>query len=80
MEKRYDLFEFPPGGFPVWIDSASEVSEVTEKMQALPKPASGGQYLVRDFHSGTVVAHRDPQAFRREGPSYVRGAARRPID
>jgi hypothetical protein len=62
MEKRYDLFELPPAGFPEWIDSASEFSEATQKMQDLPKPAAGGQYLVRDFYSGTVVAYRELQA------------------
>ena len=60
MEKRYDLFESPPAAFPEWIDSASDLSEATQKMQDLPKPGSDGQYLVRDFYSGTVVAYRDP--------------------
>jgi hypothetical protein len=61
MEKRYDLFELPPAGFPEWIDSAGDLSEATQKMQDLPKPAAGGQYLVRDFYSGTVVAYREPR-------------------
>jgi hypothetical protein len=30
-------------------------------MQDLPKPAAGGQYLVRDFYSGMVVAYREPR-------------------
>jgi hypothetical protein len=55
MEKRYDLFELPPAGFPLWIDSASDLSEASEKMLALPAPAPGGEYLVRDFYSGMVV-------------------------
>jgi hypothetical protein len=59
MEKRYDLFELPSAGFPEWIDSAGDLFEATEKLRDLPKPAAGGQYLVRDFYSGTVVAYRD---------------------
>ena len=68
-ENRYDLFEFLPGRFPEWIDSASDLPEATKKMQDLPKRASGGQYLVRDFYSGTIVAHSDPrglESFPRE--------------
>ncbi|HEV2380813.1 MAG TPA: hypothetical protein VG206_13600 [Terriglobia bacterium] len=61
MEKRYDLFELPPAGFPEWIDSAGDLSEVTQKMHDPPKPAAGRQYFVRDFYSGTVVAYRDPR-------------------
>lgn len=57
MEKRYDLFELPPGGFPRWLDSAADLSEAKEKMERLPKPAEGGEYLVRDFYSGMVVAY-----------------------
>jgi len=57
MEKRYDLFELPPGGFPQYIDSASDLPEAQKKMQDLPPPALGGQYLVRDFYSGMVVAY-----------------------
>jgi len=57
MDKRYDLFELPPGGFPQYIDSATDLSEAKKKMQDLPQPAPGGQYLVRDFYSGMVVAY-----------------------
>ncbi|HEY6290013.1 MAG TPA: hypothetical protein VI455_00400 [Terriglobia bacterium] len=57
MEARYDLFELPPGGFPQWIDSAVGLPEAKNKMEGLPQPAPGGQYLVRDFYSGTVVAY-----------------------
>jgi len=60
MEKRYDLFELPPGGFPQWIDSASDLSEAKKKMSDLPEPAPGGEYLVRDFYSGLVVAYTVP--------------------
>jgi hypothetical protein len=57
MEARYDLFELPPNGFPEWIGSAIDLPEAKGKMNDLPKPAPGGQYLVRDFYSGTVVAY-----------------------
>jgi len=57
MESRYDLFELPPGRFPQWIDSAIDLSEAKKKMHGLPQPQVGGQYLVRDFYSGTVVAY-----------------------
>ena len=58
MEARYDLFDLPPGGFPVWIGSAIDLPEAKQKMYDLAKPASRGQYLLRDFYPGTVVAHR----------------------
>ena len=61
MEKRYDLFELPPGGFPRWIDSATDLLEAKKKMDHLPEPAPGGEYLVRDFYSGMVVAYTVPQ-------------------
>ena len=57
MNARYDLFELPPGGFPQWISSAADLPEAKRKMNELPDPAPGGQYLVRDFLSGTVVAY-----------------------
>ena len=55
MDARYDLFELSPGQFPQWVDSAMELSGAREKMAALPTVAPGGQYLIRDFYSGTVV-------------------------
>ena len=60
MEKRYDLFELPPAGFPRWIDSANDLLEAKKKMRELPDPAPGGEYLVRDFYSGMVVAYTVP--------------------
>ena len=57
MEERYDLFEFPPDAFPKWIGSASNLSEAREKMEKLPLPPPGGEYLVRDFYSGAIVAY-----------------------
>jgi len=57
MEERYDLFEFPPDAFPKWISSASSLSEAREKLEKLPLPPPGGEYLVRDFYSGTIVAY-----------------------
>ena len=61
MEKRYDLFKLPPGGFPQWIDSATDLPEAKRKMESLPQPAPGGEYLVRDFLSGMVVAYTIPE-------------------
>ena len=57
MEARYDLFELPPGGFPEWIGSAIDLPEAKQKMYDLPKPAPGGQYLIRDLYAGSVVAY-----------------------
>jgi hypothetical protein len=57
MEARYDLFELPPAGFPQWIGSAIDLPEAKKKMYDLPQPEVGGQYLVRDFYAGTVVAY-----------------------
>jgi hypothetical protein len=64
MEKRYDLFELPAGGFPRWLDSASNLAEATDKMIALSPPKAGSEYLVRDFYSGRVVAYTLPISFR----------------
>lgn len=60
MEKRYDLFELPSRGFPQWLDSASNLAEATDKMISLPPPGPGGEYLVRDFYSGKIVAYTLP--------------------
>jgi hypothetical protein len=57
MNARYDLFELPPGGFPQWISSAADLPEAKKKMNDLPHPGPGGQYLVRDFLSGNIVAY-----------------------
>jgi len=57
MEKRYDLFAFPPGAFPTWVGSASDLPEARKKVESLPPLEPGGEYLVRDFYSGMVVAY-----------------------
>jgi len=57
MKARYDLFELPPRGFAQWIGSAIDLPEANKKMYDLPQPEAGGQYLVRDFYSGTIVAY-----------------------
>jgi hypothetical protein len=57
MEGRYDLFELAPYGFPQWVDSATNIPDAIEKMRELSTSAGGEEYLVRDFYSGTVVAH-----------------------
>ena len=60
MEKRYDLFEFRSDAFPRWIGSASDLPEARKKVESLPPPAPGGEYLVREFSSGMVVAYTVP--------------------
>ena len=55
---RYDLFELPQDGFPRWISSAADLKEAKKQLEALPDPQVGGEYLVRDFCSGSVVAYR----------------------
>jgi len=60
MDPRYDLFELPPDSFPRWISSAADLKEAKRQLQALPDPEVGGEYLVRDFYSGSVVAYRAP--------------------
>jgi hypothetical protein len=58
MDPRYDLFELPSNSFPRWISSAADLTEAKRQLQALPDPEVGGEYLVRDFYSGSVVAYR----------------------
>jgi hypothetical protein len=58
MEPRYDLFELPPNGFPRWISSAADLNEAKKQLESLPDPGLGGEYLVRDFYSGSVVAYK----------------------
>jgi hypothetical protein len=60
MDPRYDVFELPPNGFPRWISSAVDLKEAKRQLEALPEPHVGGEYLVRDFYSGSVVAYRAP--------------------
>jgi hypothetical protein len=57
---RYDLFELPPNGFPQWISSAADLTEAKRQLEVLPDPELGGEYLVRDFYTGSVVAYRAP--------------------
>ena len=58
MDPRYDLFELPPDGFPRWISSAADLKEARKQLESLPDPQVGGEYLVRDPWSGSVVAYR----------------------
>lgn len=60
MDPRYDLFELPHNGFPRWISSASDLKDAKQQLEALPDPGADGEYLVRDFYSGSVVAYRAP--------------------
>jgi hypothetical protein len=60
MDPRYDLFELPPNGFPRWISSAADIREAKRQLDSLPEPQVGGEYLVRDFYSGSVVAYKAP--------------------
>jgi hypothetical protein len=60
MDPRYDVFELPPNGFPRWVSSAADLTEAKRQLEALPEPHVGGEYLIRDFYSGLVVAYRAP--------------------
>jgi hypothetical protein len=55
---RYDLFDLPPDGFPSWICSAADLKEAKRRLEALPDPVLGEEYLVRDAYSGSVVAYK----------------------
>ena len=57
MEKRYDLFQLAPGGFPRWVASAYSLPEAKQKMRQLARLPDGERYLVRDFLSGVIVAY-----------------------
>jgi hypothetical protein len=39
------------------IGSAVDFPEAKKIMENLPQPPPGGQYLIRDFYSGTIVAY-----------------------
>ena len=60
MDPRYDLFELPRDGFPRWISSAGDLKDAKKQLESLPDPGTGGEYLVRDFYTGSVVAYRAP--------------------
>jgi hypothetical protein len=60
MDARFDIFELPPNGVPRWVSSAASLGEAKRQMEALPIPQQGGEYLIRDFYSCSVVAYRAP--------------------
>jgi len=57
---RFDLFQLPTTGLPQWISSVVDLKEAKRQLEALPDPQVGGEYLVRDVCSGSVVAYRAP--------------------
>jgi hypothetical protein len=60
MDSRFDIFELPPNGVPRWVSSTASLEEARRQMEALPIPEQGGEYLIRDFCSCSVVAYRAP--------------------
>jgi hypothetical protein len=57
MNTQYDLFEVVPNQFPRWIGAAANLAHAKERLKDLAQSSSGGEYFVRDFCSGSVVAH-----------------------
>lgn len=57
MNTQYDLFEVVPNQFPRWIGGAANLAHAKERLNDLAQSSSGGEYFVRDFCSGSVVAH-----------------------
>ena len=63
MNTQYDLFEVVPNQFPRWIGAAADLANAKERLNDLARSSSGGEFFVRDFCSGSVVAHsQKPQA------------------
>jgi len=57
VNTQYDLFEVVPNQFPRWIGGAVNLAHAKERLKDLAQSSTGGQYFVRDFYSGSVVAH-----------------------
>ena len=57
MNTQYDLFEVVPNQFPRWIGAAANLAHAKERLNDLAQSSSEGEYFVRDFCSGSVVAH-----------------------
>lgn len=57
MNTQYDLFEVVPNHFPRWIGAAADLAHAKERLNDLAQSSSERQYFVRDFCSGSVVAH-----------------------
>lgn len=57
MNSQYDLFEVVPDQFPRWIGAAVNLAHAKERLKDLAQSSSGSEYFVRDFCSGSVVAH-----------------------
>jgi hypothetical protein len=56
METQYDLFEMIPGTFPRWVGAAATLEHARIRLRDLSQARTGGEYFVRDFYSGSVVA------------------------
>jgi hypothetical protein len=65
MNTQYDLFEVVPNQFPRWIGGAVNLAHAKERLKDLAQSSSGGEYFVRDFYSGSVVAHAHKLSPRR---------------
>jgi hypothetical protein len=57
MNTQYDLFEVVPNQFARWIGAAVNLAHAKERLNDLAQSSSGGEFFVRDFCSGSVVAH-----------------------
>ncbi len=57
MNTQYDLFEVVPNQFPRWIGAAANLAHAKERLNDLAESSSEREYFVRDFCSGSVVAH-----------------------
>jgi hypothetical protein len=57
MNTQYDLFEVVPDQFPRWIGAAANLAHAKERLKDLAQSSSEREYFVRDFCSGSVVAH-----------------------
>ena len=64
MNTQYDLFEVVPNQFPRWIGAAMNLAHAKERLKDLAQTSSG-EYFVRDFCSGSVVAHAEKRQPRK---------------
>jgi hypothetical protein len=65
MNTQYDLFEVVPDQFPRWIGAAANLAHAKERLKDLAQSSSEREYFVRDFCSGSVVAHSQKRQARK---------------